>query len=302
MLKKTTLLFLLFFSTVLVYSQELRCNIQIISQQIQGTNKKIFQTLQTAVYEFMNNRNWTNHVYDFNERIECNILINLTKQFAADEFKGTIQVQSMRPVFNTTYNTTMINFLDNNMHFRYTEFEPLLFDETTHLSNLTSILAFYAYIIIGLDYDSFSHESGSEYFEKAEKIVNNAQNTPEAGWKPYDGSRNKNRYWLVKNILDVEYNPVREFVYRYHRLGLDVMESKRNEGRAEISESLRLLQKVHREKPDPYLFLLQLTFDVKADELVNVFSESFPEEQQRVIGILKEIDPSNSTKYEKIVQ
>jgi len=188
------------------------------------------------------------------------------------------------------------------MHFRYTEFEPLLFDETTHLSNLTSILAFYAYIIIGLDYDSFSHEDGSEYFEKAEKIVNNAQNTPEAGWKPYDGSRNKNRYWLVKNILDVEYNPVREFVYRYHRLGLDVMESKGNEGRAEIAESLRLLQKVYREKPDPYLFLLQLTFDVKADELVNVFSESFPEEQQRVIGILKEIDPSNSTKYEKIVQ
>ncbi|MCK4466644.1 MAG: DUF4835 family protein, partial [Bacteroidales bacterium] len=218
MLKKITLFFFSFLVTVLVYSQELRCNIQIISQQIQGTNKKIFQTLQTAVYEFMNNRNWTNHVYDFNERIECNILINLTKQLSADEFKGTIQVQSRRPVFNTTYNTTMINFLDNNMHFRYVEFEPLLFDETTHLSNLTSILAFYAYIIIGLDYESFSYEGGIEYFEKAEKIVNNAQNAPESGWKPYDGSRNKNRYWLAKNILDVEYNPVREFVYRYHRL------------------------------------------------------------------------------------
>jgi hypothetical protein len=302
MLKKTILFFLLVLATVLVYSQELRCNIQIISQQIQGTNKKIFQTLQSAVYEFMNDQNWTNHVYDFNERIECNILINLTTPISADEFKGTIQVQSSRPIFNTTYNTTMLNFIDNNLHFRYVEYEPLLFDETTHLSNLTSILAYYAYIIIGIDYDSFSYEGGNECFEKAEKIVSNAQNAPESGWKPYDGSRNKNRYWLIKNILDKEYSPVREFVYRYHRLGLDIMESKTNEGRAEIAESLRLLQKVYREKPDPYLYLLQLMFDAKADEFVNVFSESFPEEQNRVVTILREIDPSNSSKYEKIVQ
>lgn len=273
---------------------------QIVTQQIQGTNKKIFQTLQAAIYEFVNNRSWTNNVYSYNELIECNILINLTKQISSDEFKGTIQVQSRRPVFNTTYNATIFNFVDNNFHIRYVEYEPLEFNETSHLSNLTSILAYYVYVIIGLDNDSFSFEGGTPYFEIAEAIVLNAQNTPQAGWKPYEGSGNKNRYWLINNILDREYSPVREFLYRYHRLGLDKLESSTNEARTEIIESLRLLQEVHRKKPDPYLFLLQIVFDAKADEFVNIFSESFAEEKTRVLRILKEINPSNSRKYEKI--
>ena len=180
------------------------------------------------------------------------------------------------------------------------EFEPLEFNETSYLSNLTSILAYYVYIIIGIDNDSFSFEGGSLYFEKAEAIVMNAQNAPFAGWKPYEGSGNKNRYWLVKNILDVEYSPAREFIYRYHRMGLDKLESSTNEARIEIIEGLRLLQEVYRKKPDPYLFLLQIVFDAKADEFVNIFSESFTEEKDRVLKILKEIDPSNSRKYEKI--
>ena len=273
---------------------------QIVTQQIQGTNKKIFQTLQAAVYEFVNNRTWTNNVYSYSERIECNIMINLTDQISSDEFKGTIQVQSRRPVYNTTYNSTMFNYVDNKFHIRYVEFEPLEFNETSHLSNLTSILAYYVYIIIGLDNDSFSFEGGSQYFEKAEAIVMNAQNAPFAGWKPYEGSGNKNRYWLIKNILDVEYSPVREFLYRYHRMGLDNLESATNEARIEIIEGLRLLQEVYRKKPDPYLFLLQIVFDAKKDEFVNIFSESFAEEKSRVLRILKEIDPSNSRKYEKI--
>ena len=273
---------------------------QVVTQQIQGTNKKIFQTLQAAVYEFVNTRTWTNNIYSYSERIECNILINLTDQISSDEFKGTIQVQSRRPVYNTTYNSTMFNFIDNNFHIRYVEFEPLEFNETSYLSNLTSILAYYVYIIIGIDNDSFSFEGGSLYFEKAEAIVMNAQNAPFAGWKPYEGSGNKNRYWLVKNILDVEYSPAREFIYRYHRMGLDKLESSTNEARIEIIEGLRLLQEVYRKKPDPYLFLLQIVFDAKADEFVNIFSESFTEEKDRVLKILKEIDPSNSRKYEKI--
>lgn len=273
---------------------------QIVTQQIQGTNKKIFQTLQAAIYEFVNNRSWTNNVYSYSELIECNILINFTKQLSSDEFKGTIQVQSRRPVFNTTYNATMFNFVDNNFHIRYVEFEPLEFNETSHLSDLTSILAYYVYIIIGIDNDSFSFEGGTQYFEIAEAIVLNAQNTPQAGWKPYEGSGNKNRYWLIKNILDREYSPVRGFLYRYHRLGLDKLESSTNEARTEIIESLRLLQEVYRKKPDPYLFLLQIIFDAKADEFVNIFSESFTDEKTRVLRILKEINPSNSRKYEKI--
>ena len=301
MIKKTILSLVIILSAyILLSAQELNCNVQVVTQQIQGTNKKIFQTLQAAVYEFVNTRTWTNNVYSYNERIECNILINLTDQISSDEFKGTIQVQARRPVFNTTYNTTMLNFVDNNFHIRYVEFEPLEFNETSYLSNLTSILAYYIYIIIGIDNDSFSFEGGSLYFEKAEAIVMNAQNAPFAGWKPYEGSGNKNRYWLVKNILDVEYSPVREFFYRYHRMGLDKLESATNEARIEIIEGLRLIQEVYRKKPDPYLFLLQVIFDAKADEFVNIFSESFTEEKGRVLKILKEIDPSNSRKYEKI--
>lgn len=301
MIKKTILSLAIIFSAYISLSaQELNCNVQIVTQQIQGTNKKIFQTLQAAIYEFVNNRSWTNNVYSYSELIECNILINFTKQLSSDEFKGTIQVQSRRPVFNTTYNATMFNFVDNNFHIRYVEFEPLEFNETSHLSNLTSILAYYVYIIIGIDNDSFSFEGGTQYFEIAEAIVLNAQNTPQAGWKPYEGSGNKNRYWLIKNILDREYSPVRGFLYRYHRLGLDKLESSTNEARTEIIESLRLLQEVYRKKPDPYLFLLQIIFDAKADEFVNIFSESFTDEKTRVLRILKEINPSNSRKYEKI--
>lgn len=281
-------------------AQELYCNISVSAQKIQGSYLEKFRTMQTALYEFVNNRAWTNNVFDPNERIECTILINLTEQVSSDVFKGTMQVQSRRPVYNTSYNTTLFSFVDNNIQFSYVDYQTLEFNEQTHLSNLTSLLAYYVYIIIGMDYDSFSPEGGTPYFEKAERIVNNAQNAPEPGWKPFSGSGNKNRYWLIQNILDDKYAPVREFTYRYHRLGLDVMESKLNEGRAEIAEDLRLLQRVYREKPDPYLLFLHLVLDTKRDEIINIFSESFPDEQNRVIQIMTEIDPANSANYEKI--
>jgi hypothetical protein len=283
-------------------AQELNCNVQVVTQQIQGSNKQIFRTLQTSIHEFMNNRTWTNHAYLPNERIECNILINLTEQVSGDQFRGTIQVQSRRPVYNTTYNTTVLNFLDNNLEFRYVEFQPLEFDPTQHLSNLTSILAYYAYVILGFDYDTFSTEGGTEFLQMAEAIVMNAQNAPERGWKAFDGSGNRNRYWLIQNILDDNYRPVRQFLYTYHRQGLDILENDVNTARNQIEESLVFLRTVHRNKPDPYLFLLQLIFDAKTDEFVNIFSDAFPDMKNRVVQILKEIDPANIKKYDEIIQ
>jgi len=283
-----------------IYSQELNCNVQITAQKIQGSNRQVFETMQRQIYEFMNNTVWTNHVYSYAERIDCNILINLTEQLSADEFRGTIQIQLRRPVYNTTYNTTLLNFIDNNFQFRYVEFQPLEFDPSTHRSNLVSVLAYYTYIILGFDYDSFAPEGGTEFFQMAEKIVTNAQNAPEAGWKPYDGSRNRNRYWLSKNILNKEYEGVRQFIYEYDINGLDRMESRLAEARTSIVESLRLIQDVYRRKPDPFMYLVQVVMESKSDELVNIFSEAFPEEKSRVIQILTEIDPSNKTKYEKI--
>ncbi len=281
-------------------AQELKCNVQVVSSQIQGTNRQIFQTLQNAIYEFMNTMVWTNHVYQPNERIECNILINLTEQISADEFRGSIQVQSNRPVYNSSYNTVLLNYRDNNFHIRYVEFEPLEFNPTTHISNLTSVLAYYAYIIIGMDYDTFSYNGGDEYFSIAENIVTNAQNAPESGWKPFDAKSNRNRYWLVTNILDADYEPLREFYYRYHRQGLDVMNKEVNQGREEITESLDLLQEVFREKPDPFMHYLQVVMDAKGDEIIKVYSEANPEEKSRAVTILSEIDPSNATKYQAI--
>ena len=258
--------------------------------------------MQKALYEFMNNTVWTNHVYSYSERIDCNILINLTEQLSADEFRGTIQIQARRPIYNTTYNTTMLNFVDNNFQFRYVQFEPLEFDIQTHRSNLVSVLAYYAYLILGFDYDSFSPQGGTEFFEICERIVNNAQNAPVPGWKPYDGSRNRNRYWLVKNILDREYINVREFVYDYHIRGLDVMESRTPEARTTIVEAVRTLQDVYRRRPDPFMYYLMIVLEAKSEEIINIFTEAFPEEKSRVVEILTEIDPANKSKYEEIMQ
>jgi hypothetical protein len=285
----------------MLLSQELNCNVQISAQKIQGSNRQVFETMQRDIYEFMNNSVWTNHVFSYAERIDCNLLINLTEQLSADEFRGTIQVQLRRPVYNTTYNSTMLNFVDNNLQFRYVEFQPLEFDPNSYRSSLVSVLAFYSYIILGFDYDSFSPEGGTEFFQIAEKIVTNAQNAPDPGWKPYDGSRNRNRYWLVKNLLDNEYKGVRRVIYEYDRNGLDRMESNASEARTNIVESLRLLQEVYRNRPDPYMYLLQIIMESKSDELVNIFSSAFAEEKGRVVEILNEIDPGNKAKYQKIL-
>lgn len=286
--------------TFTLRAQELNCNIQVSAQRIQGSNRQVFESMQRDLYDFMNNTVWTNHVFSYSERIDCNMLINLTDQLSADEFKGTIQIQVSRPVFNTTYKSTVLNFIDNSFQFKYVEFQPLEFDPGTHRSNLVSVLAYYAYTIIGIDYDSFSPMGGTEFYQIAEKIVNNAQNAPEPGWKPYDGSRNRNRYWLVKNLLDKEYEGVRQFLYDYNLNGLDKMESRVAEARTSMVESLKLIQEVYRRKPDPFMYLVQIVMEAKSDELINIFSEAFPEEKSRVVQILTEIDPANKAKYEKI--
>lgn len=286
-----------------VFSQELRCNVQVVSQKIQGSNKQVFTTLQQSIYEFMNNTSWTNHVYAQQERIECNIMINLTEQIGSDEFKGEMQIQSRRPVYNSSYNTVLLNLIDQDVRFRYEEFEPLEFNETTHGSNLTALLAYYAYIILGFDYDSFGFEGGTDAFKMAERIVNNAVNAPQPGWKAMDsksGKEHRNRYWIIQSLLTDDFSPIREYYYRYHRLGLDVMDSKLSEGRDQITQSIELLMDLKRQKPDPFMHLLRTTLDAKSEEMINVFEEGSVDEKQRAQKMLSEIDPSNSKKYEKI--
>ncbi|WP_299576477.1 DUF4835 family protein [uncultured Sunxiuqinia sp.] len=277
-------------------AQELRCNISVSGQQIQGANRNVFQTMQADLYEFMNNRKWTDHVYSMDERIECNIYIRLTEQISSNEFKGSIQVQLRRPVFNSDYETPLLNIKDNDFQVEYVEYQALEFNETSNRDNLTNLMAFYAYIILGMDYDSFAPNGGTPYFQKAQQIVNNSQNVRYSGWKAYESERN--RYWLIENIMNRSYAPFRDCIYQYHRLGLDRMYEQVEEGRAAIAESLKSIQKVFRSRPS--LYILQIFFDAKSDELVNIFSKSYPDERNRVLSILNEVDPSNGSKYEKI--
>ncbi len=288
---------LLFSVSLAIGAQEFQCAVQVVSPQIQGSNKKVFETLQTAIMEFMNNQKWTNDKFAPEERIDCNIMINVAEMISIDEFKGTFQIQARRPVYDSNYYTVLLNHQDQDFHFKYVEFEPLIYNPNNFESNLVAVLAYYANIVLGLDYDSYSNNGGTQFFQTAEQIVNRAQGAREAGWKSFESQRN--RYWLIENILNEYHRPLRQCMYEYHRKGLDRMSDKEEEGRAEIAKSLELIRKVHRQRPSS--FFTQVFFTAKSDELVNIFEESFSMEKGRVVELLQEVDPGNNKKYEKIL-
>ncbi len=295
-MRKLLLLLILFGTFNKAFSQELNCQVTVNSSQIAGTDKRVFDAMQTAIYEFMLTRKWTNENFKVEERIDCSILINITEKIGTDEFRGSLQIQARRPVYKTSYNTALLNFNDQDIYFKYTEAQPLEFIENTYSNNLTSILAFYAYLVIGMDYDSFALNGGTPYLQKALAVVNNAQGSSVQGWKAFDSD--KNRYWLINNMLDATYTSMREAMYNYHRKGLDVMADNKDAGRAEILASLVELKKVHQVKP--LSFSLQIFFIAKADEIVNIFCGGFPDEKTKIVTLLNEIDPTNSNKYTKI--
>jgi hypothetical protein len=295
--KKAALLIIVLLISVQSFAQELYCNVQINTQQVEGTDKKVFETLRTAVFEFMNNRKWTDYNYSIEERIECTILINVTNRISTDQFSAELNMALKRPIFNSAYNSTTLNYVDKDFSFTYVEYQPLDFIENTFTSNLTSVLAYYVYIFIGMDFDSFTLYGGTPYYEKAENIVNAAQNSSESGWKSFESQ--KNRFWLVENIMNPSYQQVRKFMYEYHRLGLDVMSEESNKGRAAILKSIDYLVKVKDGWPN--LFILQLMMDAKSDEFINIFSEGSATEKTRAVNMFKKLDPANSSKYEDIL-
>ena len=278
------------------YSQELNCQVSILTPQIQASDKTIYDNLQTELRDFLNNRKWTNEEYLNQERIECSIVITISERVSTDEFKASIQIQSRRPVYNSSYNSPMFNHQDNDFSFRYVQDQTLEFDESNINSNLTAVLGYYAYIIIGLDFDSFSPEGGTPYFAKAQTIANNAQRLSERGWKAFETSRN--RYWLVENLLNVSFKPMRNFIYSYHRQGFDKFTDNIADGRSSITENLSELKKVYQDKPNS--FLMQVFFTAKADELINLFSQATNDEKNRALQVLTLVDPANTLKYQSI--
>ncbi len=288
---------LIFCYSSAVIAQELNCQVNVASPQIQGTTEKqIFEQLQKAIFEFMNNTKWTRDNYTTPERIDCSILINITQKLGVDEYKATIQVQSRRPVFKSSYFSPAVNYIDENFTFKFQQFQQLEFNLNTYSTNLTSVLSFYAYIILANDYDTFSNLGGTEYFQKAQIIVANAQSSGEIGWKSQE--TNKNRYWIPENALQPVFIPIRECMYKYHRLGLDIMFDKPDEGRSEILKSMDLLVGVYKNRPAT--FIMELFFNAKSDEIVNIFSKGLPDEKTKVVQTLTTVDPANTSKWYKI--
>jgi hypothetical protein len=204
-----------------IYSQELNCTVKVNARQIEGSERVLFEELEKAVFQLVNGRKWTNHEYEAYERIDCSILITLEERLSGNQFSGNIQVQASRPVFNTDYKTPILNVRDEDFVITYNQFEPLLYNEGAYSGELVTILAYYIYMILGYDYDSFSLEGGTPYFQEAQRIVNNAQSSPESGWKAFENQRN--RYWLIENALSARFKPLRKTYYEYHRKGMDII-------------------------------------------------------------------------------
>lgn len=283
-------------STLRAYAQDLNARVQVLSPQIQSANKRALEVLETGIKDFLNNRKWTTDRLQSQERIDCNFVITITEWDGSSNFKAEAQIQSSRPVYGTSYNSTVLNITDKNFDFAYAEGQPLDFSEEVFINNLTSLLGYYAYIITGLDYDTFSKFGGTTYYNRAQTVLNNAQNAPYTGWKGFDGLRN--RYWLIENLTNKTYNPIRESLYHYHRNGLDVMSENAQKGRKAIASVLPELQKIDKQKQGS--MLTQLFFTAKADELVGIFSSSDPQERMKAYNILLDTDPANTSKYDAL--
>lgn len=279
---------------------ELKCQLTVNAQRVVGVDPSVFQTMQTALSEFMNNKSWTNDQFAPEERIECSMFINIEGSSAQDVYNASITVQLSRPVFNSSYSSPMFNFIDKDCILTYAQNQPLDFNVNQYQSNLTSILGYYAYVLIGLDYETMSKGGGTKYFTMAEQVLNNVPtNSPDSkGWKPFDSQRN--RYWLINSLQASKYEQFRVALYEYHFKGMDNFYEKPALARQNILSALDKLSKIARENPNN--MLLAVFFQAKSDEVVNVFSGADMTEKAKALTVLRIADPSNSAKYDKLVK
>lgn len=296
MSKKSLLIIVFSFFSYSILAQEINCNVTINAQNIQISDRSIFQDMENAFEQFLNNRRWTNEVFRPEERIRCNMVLTMETMPNIGSFTASLQIQVLRPVYGTNYETVVFNFADRNWQFDYTESLPLEFNENTFNTNLTSMLGFYAYIILGYDYDSFSRLGGSPFFDRAFNVVINAQQSPRAGWKQFES--NRNRYWITENLMSSQMVPVREAIYEYHRLGLDMFGRDPEQGRDAIITALQKIKDVNKLRPNSVI--INSFFDAKSDELANIFSQGNDSKRRQAVEILRELDPTNTEKYSRI--
>lgn len=285
----------------LLQAQELQAKVTVLTQSLPNSvNKQRFNTLQSQLTNLLNNRKWTGDTYTAQEKIECNFLLNITEASGDDNFKASLTVQSARPIYNSAYKSPLVNFQDPDVTFKYVEYQPVEFNETRVAgndplsANLTAAIAYYVYIILGFDYNSFAPKGGTPYFIQAQNIVNNApESRTISGWKAFDGQRN--RYWLANNAVNTRYNVFNDIVYNYYRQGLDKMYDNAIIARENILNALTQLQTFNRENPNT--MIMQFFMQSKYSELVGVFKKAPPDVRSRAANILQQIDPSNAEKY-----
>lgn len=278
-----------------VQAQELRCTVEVNSQKIEGSSKSVFETLQSSISDYFNENRFSTATFSPNERIECRFYLTVS-EYDGSRIKGDVQVQLSRPVYNSTYTTTLLNFKDNKIEFDYSEGDPLIFNETVQQSNLTAILDYYAYLFLALDFDSFSEDGGQYFFDKAQSVVQAAQSSGEVGWKTFEDT--KNRAAVLSSYMDANTSGIRHLLYNYHRKGLDEMVTSPDKGRAVITESLKEIEKVY--KNAPMSVALSIFRDSKMDELVNLYSKAPASEREDVYKILQPIYPTDLERLEKI--
>ncbi|MEP7141967.1 MAG: DUF4835 family protein [Ferruginibacter sp.] len=295
------LLFLLLLAVNFAAAQELNAKVTVNSSRVGTTvSKNVFQTLQTALNTFLNNRKWSKDVFLPNEKIDCSFFLNLQPGSDANVYTASLTIQAARPVFNTSYLSPLINFQDEDIIFKYVEFQQLEFNENRVsgsdplVSNLTALFAYYANIIIAFDYDSFSPRGGDMYFLKAQAIVNNApESRGISGWKAFDGKRN--RYWLVENMMNSRYAIMHDIYYAYYRQGMDKMFENEANARTEMLNVLNLLTNFNADNQNT--MINQFFFQGKASELIKIFSKALPQDKLRASDLLQKMDITNATRY-----
>ena len=301
-MKKLVIILSLFLVGTSICAQELKCTVSINSDQVQGTNKEVFNTLQRSIEEFVNTLRWTNMTFQEKERIDCSMLL-VVKSVQDNMYTCEFTCQSRRPVWGTSYFTPLLNIKDKYFIFTYQEYDRLDYQQTTFTTNLTALLAYYCYLIIGHDMDSFSKLGGTSCFQACESIVNAAQSasletSEAAGWKAFES--NRNRYALISNIIDEAFKKYRLFYYEYHRHGLDEMVNNVANGRARIAKEMTVLKEAYNARPGTYI--INTFLDAKCDELANIFEQGTTDEKKQVYDLLMLIDPTRQTTYDKIIK
>lgn len=277
-------------------SQELNGIVKINAQSLANSNQPIFKTLETSLSDFVNKTKWTNKKFKKNEKIDCTIFINVTS-YGADQFAATLQVGASRPAFGSSYISPILNFNDKDFNFKYVEFENLIYNPNSFDSNLVSVLAFYASIIVGIDADTYEYNSGKEYYQQAQEIVNLAQQSNYKGWSQNDGG-NKNRFFLATDLMSGTFDPIKYVLYNYHIKGLDLMSEDLKKGKEGVKQALMELDKIHATRPNA--FLTRIFFDAKSDEILSIFSGGPQIKMADLVDNLNRISPINASKWASI--